>query len=92
MCIMEYDIVEDSDSEPKPDDIKLHVETTGCLNEYVIISVDGYSGNLVQPSPIVSLNIQGGRLKLVVNADINSGKPTHIIDLEDAKETNRNTD
>lgn len=41
--------------------------------------------------PIV-LEIWEGQLRLVVWADINSEDPTHIIDLENARESKRLTD
>ncbi len=40
----------------------------------------------------VALDFNCGVLTLLVWADINKADPTHIINLEDAKETNRNTD
>jgi len=59
-------------------------------NLALLIAIDGYGENTSHRGgyPIL-LEKHEGRLRLLIWADINQEDPTHIIDLEGAKETNR---
>ena len=73
---------------------KLKVMVKGSdigLTTALLISPEGYGEcNALggKGSPIM-LEIWEGKLRLIVWADINQEDPTHIIDLEGARETNR---
>ena len=57
----------------------------------LLIHPEGYGVYDGEYAPI-SLERHEGKLRLIVCADINDQEPTHIIDLDEAKEANRNID
>lgn len=62
-------------------DIEIGKESRG-----IHIKAKGFSTFDLENGPIVLLEQYGGKLHLIVWADIKSQDPTHIIDLEQARE------
>ena len=69
-----------ADSEPNQ---AIHCE---CATNSVHIRADDYRGG----TDLVRLENRGGRLVLIVWADVNDHQPTHEIDLESAHQRHRN--
>ena len=72
--------------------VNYKVIASGAIRRDVGIQVEGYGdkySNDGEGFPIL-IEYYEGKLRLVVWSDINKDDPTHIIDMENAKESNRN--
>ena len=57
----------------------------------ILLSIAGFGDKCSKPGEghPVAIDYFGGRARLMVWSDINQEDPTHIIDLDSARETNR---
>ena len=73
-------------TQPSPSVIVLEAEGYGHRTG------DGVPGDGNGTNDIVMMEHYDGKLRLIVWGDINEEDPTHIIDLENARESNRRSD
>lgn len=67
---------------------KLNQSNNGFVNS-ANVCVPGCGNNHIRNGPCIAVEIQDGKVMLIVFGDINTNKPTHEIDLSGALEKNR---
>ena len=76
-------------SPPGTNKVSVSVENDGLA---LVVHPEGYGVYDTDEAAPILLERHQGKLRLIVWADINEEDPTHIIDLEGAKNTQRNED
>lgn len=86
---VEFPVKEQSDDRQFPDrEVKIKIKSEGSV---VCIAPEGYNdcNSLPGHGSVAMFELWEGHLRLIVWSDINQEDPTHIIDLEEAKEEKR---